>query len=195
MSYWQRFSLLLANASYSSVIHWTPKLQKPRIRCEYFYFIFFNQITLVVDWKRSADDSFIYQWLSASSLSCVVVPKKGPKLFTANNSILMAFMKTFLQSGSNEKREVRHFQFTAWPDHGVPEHPTPFLAFLRRVKACNPPDAGPMVVHCRWVHVLSLHHFLKIWETEQDTKKPMRMYQYAVSVLNTGGSTTYIRKY
>ncbi|KAL1023895.1 hypothetical protein UPYG_G00048650 [Umbra pygmaea] len=52
------------------------------------------------------------------------------------------------KSGSNEKREVRHFQFTAWPDHGVPEHPTPFLAFLRRVKACNPPDAGPMVVHC-----------------------------------------------
>uniref|UniRef100_A0A3B3C6R4 protein-tyrosine-phosphatase n=1 Tax=Oryzias melastigma TaxID=30732 RepID=A0A3B3C6R4_ORYME len=51
-------------------------------------------------------------------------------------------------NGSNEKREVRHFQFTAWPDHGVPEHPTPFLAFLRRVKACNPPDAGPMVVHC-----------------------------------------------
>ncbi|XP_067353340.1 protein tyrosine phosphatase receptor type Db isoform X15 [Channa argus] len=52
------------------------------------------------------------------------------------------------KSGSNEKREVRHFQFTAWPDHGVPEHPTPFLAFLRRIKACNPPDAGPMVVHC-----------------------------------------------
>uniref|UniRef100_A0A8K9UY06 Receptor-type tyrosine-protein phosphatase delta n=1 Tax=Oncorhynchus mykiss TaxID=8022 RepID=A0A8K9UY06_ONCMY len=52
------------------------------------------------------------------------------------------------KSGSNEKREIRQFQFTAWPDHGVPEHPTPFLAFLRRVKACNPPDAGPMVVHC-----------------------------------------------
>lgn len=54
-----------------------------------------------------------------------------------------------LQNGSSEKREVRQFQFTAWPDHGVPEHPTLFLAFLRRVKACNPPDAGPMVVHCR----------------------------------------------
>nr|XP_025857167.1 receptor-type tyrosine-protein phosphatase delta isoform X5 [Vulpes vulpes] len=52
------------------------------------------------------------------------------------------------KNGSSEKREVRQFQFTAWPDHGVPEHPTPFLAFLRRVKTCNPPDAGPMVVHC-----------------------------------------------
>ncbi|XP_041419936.1 receptor-type tyrosine-protein phosphatase delta isoform X35 [Xenopus laevis] len=52
------------------------------------------------------------------------------------------------KNGSSEKREIRQFQFTAWPDHGVPEHPTPFLAFLRRVKTCNPPDAGPMVVHC-----------------------------------------------
>uniref|UniRef100_A0A8C6Q452 protein-tyrosine-phosphatase n=1 Tax=Nothobranchius furzeri TaxID=105023 RepID=A0A8C6Q452_NOTFU len=52
------------------------------------------------------------------------------------------------KNGSSEKREVRQFQFTAWPDHGVPEYPTPFLAFLRRVKTCNPPDAGPIIAHC-----------------------------------------------
>ncbi|XP_053928535.1 receptor-type tyrosine-protein phosphatase F isoform X11 [Cuculus canorus] len=52
------------------------------------------------------------------------------------------------KNGSSEKRELRQFQFMAWPDHGVPEYPTPILAFLRRVKACNPSDAGPMVVHC-----------------------------------------------
>nr|XP_055061533.1 protein tyrosine phosphatase receptor type Db isoform X7 [Misgurnus anguillicaudatus] len=59
-------------------------------------------------------------------------------------------VRTFalFKSGCGEKREVRQFQFTAWPDQGVPEHPTPFLAFLRRVKACNPPDAGPIAVHC-----------------------------------------------
>uniref|UniRef100_A0A8C1KQX1 protein-tyrosine-phosphatase n=1 Tax=Cyprinus carpio TaxID=7962 RepID=A0A8C1KQX1_CYPCA len=59
-------------------------------------------------------------------------------------------VRTFalIKSGSGEKRELRQFQFTAWPDQGVPEHPTLFLAFLRRVKACNPPDAGPIVVHC-----------------------------------------------
>ncbi|XP_036796316.1 receptor-type tyrosine-protein phosphatase S isoform X13 [Oncorhynchus mykiss] len=53
-----------------------------------------------------------------------------------------------VRNGSSEKREVRQFQFTAWPDHGVPEYPTPFLAFLRRVKTCNPPDAGPIIAHC-----------------------------------------------
>ncbi|XP_062285199.1 receptor-type tyrosine-protein phosphatase S-like [Scomber scombrus] len=52
------------------------------------------------------------------------------------------------RGGSSERREVRQFQFTAWPDHGVPEYPTPFLNFLRRVKACNPPDAGPIIAHC-----------------------------------------------
>lgn len=46
------------------------------------------------------------------------------------------------------RREVKHFQFTAWPDHGVPDHPTQFLMFVRRVRQANPVDAGPVVVHC-----------------------------------------------
>ncbi|XP_070195997.1 tyrosine-protein phosphatase Lar-like isoform X3 [Littorina saxatilis] len=50
--------------------------------------------------------------------------------------------------GCPEKREIRQFQFTAWPDHGVPDHPTPLLMFMRRVKVSNPPDAGPMITHC-----------------------------------------------
>ncbi|GFN98457.1 tyrosine-protein phosphatase lar [Plakobranchus ocellatus] len=59
-------------------------------------------------------------------------------------------MRTFHMSryGFNEKREVRQYQFTAWPDHGVPDYPTPLLMFMRRVKASNPPDAGSIIVHC-----------------------------------------------
>ncbi|XP_052128829.1 tyrosine-protein phosphatase Lar isoform X4 [Frankliniella occidentalis] len=52
------------------------------------------------------------------------------------------------QSGYSERREVKQLQFTAWPDHGVPDHPAPFLQFLRRVRSLNPGDAGAMVVHC-----------------------------------------------
>lgn len=47
-----------------------------------------------------------------------------------------------------EKREIRHFQFTGWPDHGVPDHPAPLLLFMRRAKFMTPPDSGPVVVHC-----------------------------------------------
>lgn len=48
----------------------------------------------------------------------------------------------------SERREIKQLQFTAWPDHGVPDHPAPFLQFLRRVKNVNPAEAGPVVVHC-----------------------------------------------
>uniref|UniRef100_A0A1I7WV75 protein-tyrosine-phosphatase n=1 Tax=Heterorhabditis bacteriophora TaxID=37862 RepID=A0A1I7WV75_HETBA len=51
-------------------------------------------------------------------------------------------------AGEVEVREIRHLQYTAWPDHGVPDHPTPFLIFLKRVKTLNPPDAGPIISHC-----------------------------------------------
>ena len=54
-----------------------------------------------------------------------------------------------VQEGSSERREVKQFQFTAWPDHGVPDHPTPLLLFMRRVKFMTAPDAGRLVVHCR----------------------------------------------
>ncbi|XP_035710661.1 tyrosine-protein phosphatase Lar isoform X4 [Folsomia candida] len=50
--------------------------------------------------------------------------------------------------GMQQTREIKQLQFTAWPDHGVPDHPAPFLMFLRRVKYLNPPDCGPMIVHC-----------------------------------------------
>ncbi|CAF0884221.1 unnamed protein product [Didymodactylos carnosus] len=50
--------------------------------------------------------------------------------------------------GHPEKREIRHCQFTAWPDHGLPDHATSFLMFLRRVKTLNPLDSGPIIVHC-----------------------------------------------
>jgi hypothetical protein len=56
--------------------------------------------------------------------------------------------------GETEVRDIRHLQFTAWPDHGVPDHPTPFLMFLKRVKSLNPPEAGPIITHCRYGYAL-----------------------------------------
>ncbi len=52
-----------------------------------------------------------------------------------------------------QSREIRHFQFTAWPDHAVPEHATPVLSFVKRVKAHCSGEMGPVVVHCRSAHV------------------------------------------
>uniref|UniRef100_A0A8C1PCL6 Protein-tyrosine-phosphatase n=1 Tax=Cyprinus carpio TaxID=7962 RepID=A0A8C1PCL6_CYPCA len=55
-----------------------------------------------------------------------------------------------LQRGAHEIREISQFHFTGWPDHGVPYHATGLLGFVRRVKAKSPPNAGPIVVHCRY---------------------------------------------
>lgn len=52
------------------------------------------------------------------------------------------------KQGYSDRREIKQLQFTAWPDHGVPDHPAPFLQFLKRVRSMNPSDAGPIVVHC-----------------------------------------------
>lgn len=52
------------------------------------------------------------------------------------------------RQGNAERREIKQLQFTAWPDHGVPDHPAPFLQFLRRCRALTPLESGPVIVHC-----------------------------------------------
>ncbi|OWF45753.1 Receptor-type tyrosine-protein phosphatase alpha [Mizuhopecten yessoensis] len=50
-------------------------------------------------------------------------------------------------SQSQESRKVTQFQFTAWPDHGVPEA-FPLIMFHDRVTSQHSDMTGPMVVHC-----------------------------------------------
>ena len=64
--------------------------------------------------------------------------------------------------GYTDRREVKQFQYTAWPDHGVPEHPAPFLQFLRRVVAMNTPDAGPVITHCRQIYLFYSNYFISL---------------------------------
>lgn len=45
--------------------------------------------------------------------------------------------------------EVTQFQYTVWPDHGVPQQSTSLMAFIRRVRVAHPPKSGaPLLVHC-----------------------------------------------
>ncbi|XP_070535370.1 receptor-type tyrosine-protein phosphatase beta-like isoform X4 [Ptychodera flava] len=45
-------------------------------------------------------------------------------------------------------KQVRHYNFTAWPDHGVPETTQSLLKFVRSVRKHIPNDNTPTVVHC-----------------------------------------------
>lgn len=50
-------------------------------------------------------------------------------------------------------RLIRHFHYTVWPDHGVPETTQSLIQFVRTVRDYinRTPGAGPTVVHCRYV--------------------------------------------
>ncbi|CAF0990930.1 unnamed protein product [Adineta steineri] len=84
-------------------------------------------------------------------------PSRGTEVYGSIQVTLTDFIElssysirtfTIAWTGHPEKREIRHCQFTAWPDHGILEHATSFLMFVRRVKVLNPSDAGPIIVHC-----------------------------------------------
>nr|KAG5706606.1 hypothetical protein BaRGS_005676 [Batillaria attramentaria] len=45
-------------------------------------------------------------------------------------------------------RIVRLFEFTSWPDHGVPSDPIPFLDMRYKVRQYHGDDPGPILVHC-----------------------------------------------
>lgn len=62
-------------------------------------------------------------------------------------------MRRFIleNSGSGECRELTYFQFTAWPDFGIPSSPADFLELyyeiMREYKSL-PVSGTPMLVHC-----------------------------------------------
>ena len=45
-------------------------------------------------------------------------------------------------------RTIQHFQFTTWPDHGVPERPQTLVKFVRAFRERVTPEQRPVVVHC-----------------------------------------------
>ncbi|XP_035795179.1 tyrosine-protein phosphatase Lar-like isoform X8 [Anopheles albimanus] len=84
-------------------------------------------------------------------------PARGTEVYgamtvtiTETQELATYSIRTFqiCRNGSNERREIKQLQFTAWPDHGVPDHPAPFLQFLRRTKSLTPSESGPIIVHC-----------------------------------------------
>ena len=52
------------------------------------------------------------------------------------------------KKGCVSEREIFQFHFTSWPDHGVPSHALPVLTYIRKSVDANPPEGGPIVVHC-----------------------------------------------
>ena len=53
---------------------------------------------------------------------------------------------------------MKHFFFTSWPDHGVPQFATALITFIKRVRQSQPKDTeAPLLVHCRYIGCVEMY--------------------------------------
>ena len=51
-------------------------------------------------------------------------------------------------STTSQSRVISHYQYIAWPDHGVPDSVSPLLSLTSVVMNSWSQDKGPIIVHC-----------------------------------------------
>ncbi|VDK20967.1 unnamed protein product [Taenia asiatica] len=145
----------------STIVAMTRLEERERIKCEQYWPTSGLPAnarlspTKSVDWlspRTTMITSESAQTIATASPSPIATTTYGQITVSLMDAMELAYytVRTFTvqKSGCREKREIRHLQFTAWPDHGVPNHPAPLLMFLRRVNAEFVPDVGPIIVHC-----------------------------------------------
>ena len=49
---------------------------------------------------------------------------------------------------TNSPLSVTQYQFTDWPDHGVPDDKTCITTFASFIRKKHPPSGPPLLVHC-----------------------------------------------
>ena len=79
---------------------------------------------------------------------------------------------------SSKPLKLKHFFFTAWPDHGVPQHPYTLVKFIQHVRKMLQNSPAPLLVHCRYVCIISesqhvVFHFM--WLGAYITKTPANL--------------------
>lgn len=47
-----------------------------------------------------------------------------------------------------EERTVSHFQYTAWPDHGIPKDVKPVLEMIGLIRDSKTSETSPILIHC-----------------------------------------------
>ena len=62
--------------------------------------------------------------------------------------ILIQIFSIIQLMGATDSVIVKHYQYTTWPDYGVPESVSPFMTLNRRVMNFWSKDKGPILVHC-----------------------------------------------
>ncbi|XP_075065625.1 receptor-type tyrosine-protein phosphatase beta isoform X2 [Mixophyes fleayi] len=108
-----------------NIVMVTQCVEKGRVKCDHYWP--FDQ------------DSLYYGDLIVQMLSESVLPEWTIREF-----------KICSEDQLDAARLVRHFHYTVWPDHGVPETTQSLIQFVRTVRDYinRTPGTGPSVVHC-----------------------------------------------
>uniref|UniRef100_A0A4W3GE64 Phosphatidylinositol phosphatase PTPRQ-like n=1 Tax=Callorhinchus milii TaxID=7868 RepID=A0A4W3GE64_CALMI len=109
---------------------------------------------------------------------------------------------------------VRHFNFSSWPEHGVPECSTTLIHFVKLIRASRANDSTPIVAHCsagvgrtgvfialdHLIQHVNHHDFVDIFGLVADLRNErmcmvqnlgqyMFLHQCAVDLLNNKGNS------
>ncbi|XP_006859617.1 PREDICTED: receptor-type tyrosine-protein phosphatase beta-like isoform X2 [Chrysochloris asiatica] len=108
-----------------NIVMVTQCVEKGRVKCDHYW--------------PADQDSLYYGDLILQMLSESVLPEWTIREF-----------KICSEEQLDSHRLIRHFHYTVWPDHGVPETTQSLIQFVRTVRDYinRSPGAGPTVVHC-----------------------------------------------
>ncbi|XP_045645539.1 receptor-type tyrosine-protein phosphatase beta isoform X2 [Ursus americanus] len=108
-----------------NIVMVTQCVEKGRVKCDHYW--------------PADQDSLYYGDLILQMLSESVLPEWTIREF-----------RICSEEQLDAHRLIRHFHYTVWPDHGVPETTQSLIQFVRTVRdyISRSPGAGPTVVHC-----------------------------------------------
>ncbi|KAM6215978.1 receptor-type tyrosine-protein phosphatase beta [Rhynchocyon petersi] len=108
-----------------NIVMVTQCVEKGRVKCDHYW--------------PADQDSLYYGDLILQMLSESVLPEWTIREF-----------KICSEEQLDSHRLIRHFHYTVWPDHGVPETTQSLIQFVRTVRDYinRTPGTGPTVVHC-----------------------------------------------
>ena len=116
---------------------------------EFWYMIYTEDITQVVFVARLMEDGVVKcekYWPDAGTFQTDDISVRFVEVELYASFVVRQF--DVMIEGKDIKR-VTQYQFTKWPEHGVPDDPIPFLDFRRKVRTdIDSVSKSPILVHC-----------------------------------------------
>lgn len=89
-----------------------------------------------------------FSWATAPVKALPLLVTYFPTFFQKKYVTVSIDQQIMLLLQTKLEREIKHMQYIAWPDHGVPDSPKMFLRFTEYVREARSDSPAPIIVHC-----------------------------------------------